>query len=425
MPIINTEHILAVDFGTSNSAAAALVEGKVERIPLELNNDTIPTSVFFNSDDTSTSYGTAANDALAEGHPGRYMRSLKSILGSSLMSERRLLNGRQMDGFDVISDYLTTVKSRAEEFSGHPFTAVLAGRPVHFHTRDPKKDARAEADLKECFHRAGFQNVDFMHEPEAAAISEQQNLQNGALGLVVDIGGGTSDFTLFRNPKEKSEGHAIEVLASHGIRLGGTDFDRQTSMKFMMPHLGHGSQIRRAMGNETVTAPISIFADLSTWEKIPFLYNAKTVRGIDELIYLAPNKRPFERLKSVIEHETGHDLAMLTETTKIALNSTSASTHLVDLSLFETGLKTTISVQDFDAVIMQSSDIIQRELEETLSMSGCIADEVTQIIEVGGGGKMKLIRQSLEKLFPEARILSGATFTAVVDGLALAAGSNL
>ncbi|WP_052265368.1 Hsp70 family protein [Ruegeria sp. ANG-R] len=420
MPVQEKAPILAVDFGTSNSAAAMLADGKITRLPLEPDRDTIPTSVFFNADDNSTYYGTAANIALSEGEPGRYMRSLKSLLGSPIMSESRLLNGRRMDGFDIICDYLTTIKARAEDCTGLSFSHALAGRPVHFHTRDQVKDAQAEADLKQCFLRAGFEHVDFMAEPEAAALSEQDKLHRNSLGLVVDIGGGTSDFTLFRKGKEATEYRLIDILASHGLRLGGTDFDRQTSLNFFMPHLGHKSKIRRAMADETVTAPISIFADLSTWEKIPFLYNAKTLREVRELIYLAPKKRPFERLKNVIEFESGHELAMLTEATKIALNTTDQGYQHVDLSLLDSGLTTDITVDEFDAAIMKSSDILRREIEETLAKAHCAAEDVSQIIEVGGGGKMKLVRQSLKDLFPNAEILSGATFTAVVDGLAMA-----
>ena len=42
-----TAPTLAVDFGTSNSAAAIMVQGKVRRLQLEAGADTLPTAVFF------------------------------------------------------------------------------------------------------------------------------------------------------------------------------------------------------------------------------------------------------------------------------------------------------------------------------------------------------------------------------------------
>ena len=61
---------------------------------------------------------------------------------------------------------------------------------------------------------AGFGQVDFMPEPVAAAIASGAMDQSGEIGLIVDIGGGTSDFSLFRSGRE-----GVEILANHGIRM--------------------------------------------------------------------------------------------------------------------------------------------------------------------------------------------------------------
>ena len=55
---------LAVDFGTSNSAAAVLVEDRVRRIPIEDGAETLPTAVFFPADGGAMRIGAAATDAL-------------------------------------------------------------------------------------------------------------------------------------------------------------------------------------------------------------------------------------------------------------------------------------------------------------------------------------------------------------------------
>ena len=412
---------LAIDFGTSNSAAARMTGGQIRRIPLEAGADTIPTSLFFNAEDHSVAFGKAANLALADGQPGRYMRSLKSVLGTSLKAEKRMLNGRRMSGYDVVASYISHIKNQAEAIENIRFTEVVSGRPVHFHSADATRDARAENDLRQCYHIAGFERVDFVPEPVAAALSERQNLTEGGVGLVVDIGGGTSDFAVFRNKAGNPQNASlIDVLAAHGIRLGGTDFDRQTSIKFMMPFLGRGAEIGRPMGAGTIPAPKALYSELSTWQMIPFLYNAKTLRDIDDLIYLARDKRPFQRLRDVIEHETGHDLAMLTEATKIALNETDAAEIDVPLDLLERGLSTRIEVKTFDQTLSQSALKIQDAVGQTLTKAGIDQGEITDVIEVGGGGRMTLIRDSLKSLFPNARFFTGATFTAVVDGLAIA-----
>ncbi|MER2510353.1 MAG: Hsp70 family protein, partial [Amaricoccus sp.] len=74
--------ILAIDFGTSNSAAAILDGGVPRRLPIQPGSDTLPTAVFFPADGAPMRIGDAAGDALIAGETGRYMRALKSVLGT-------------------------------------------------------------------------------------------------------------------------------------------------------------------------------------------------------------------------------------------------------------------------------------------------------------------------------------------------------
>ena len=53
---------------------------------------------------------------------------------------------------------------------------------------------QAEADLRGCYLAAGFAEVAFLPEPEAAALASHGMGPPGRDGLIVDIGGGTSDF---------------------------------------------------------------------------------------------------------------------------------------------------------------------------------------------------------------------------------------
>ena len=81
----------AIDFGTSNSAVARVVDAsglsKIELAPLEQGVTSMPTAVFYSAEDGSRSFGRAAIAQYVDGHEGRLMRSIKSILGSDLMDE--------------------------------------------------------------------------------------------------------------------------------------------------------------------------------------------------------------------------------------------------------------------------------------------------------------------------------------------------
>ena len=80
----------AIDFGTSNSAIALAHASGVQLVALENGQPTMPTAVFYAVEglagyqEPQRSYGRAAIAAYVEGIEGRLMRSMKSILGSTL-----------------------------------------------------------------------------------------------------------------------------------------------------------------------------------------------------------------------------------------------------------------------------------------------------------------------------------------------------
>ena len=69
------QQTLAIDFGTSNSAAAVLEKGRVRRLSIEADADTLPTAVFFAPKGGEMLIGEAASAALIGGEEGRYMRA--------------------------------------------------------------------------------------------------------------------------------------------------------------------------------------------------------------------------------------------------------------------------------------------------------------------------------------------------------------
>ena len=405
---------LGVDFGTSNSAAAYMSAGEVVHVELEEGRETIPTALFFDLYEKQVLTGRPANQALLDGAEGRYMRSLKSVLGTPLMKEQRLLLGRRTDFFEVVSAFLTQLKSRAEEFAGVTFDHVVAGRPVFFHRVDAERNARAERDLKACYHKAGFKEVRFMYEPEAAALESARNYKKGSVGLVVDIGGGTSDFTLF-----EAQDQGVRIIASNGVRVGGTDFDRQISYDHFMPLLGRGAQLTRRFADGTIQAPAHIFSELATWEKIPFLYDEKTLQLAKGMERDAVNRPAFARLVKVLERRLGHDLAFEAERTKIAHNK--GSNHsLVDLSLIEAGLQTELTVEGLENSLLRFGEEIAAAIQETLDAGGIEAQRVETVVSVGGSSSMKIVTDAIQGCLPNVAVKQGDVFTSIVDGLAIA-----
>ena len=404
---------LAIDFGTSNSAAAMLDKGVVRRLPIETGSDTLPTAVFMPLDRSPMKIGQAATDALIGREDGRYMRAMKSVLGTSLLHEPRAIGGKRQSLAAIITQFLVEVKHRAEAAAGQTFAHVLSGRPVHFHTADPGRDAQAEADLRDCYRAAGFDQVNFLYEPEAAALATHGLGTAGEIGLIVDIGGGTSDYSVFR-----SENGKVRILASHGIRLGGTDFDQVLSMSHAMPYLGLNGQLRREMGEGLLPVPRAIYLDLATWSKIPFVYTPDTRSKVAEMVKLAVKPRLMRRLATVVQAELGHDLAFAVERGKITANGGTDAT--IDMNRVEAGLLVPITAASSDKALARFRVTLAEAAQHTCDLAGVTANSIRTVILVGGSSLMKVIAEEARAQFPGAVLRNSEAFTAVVDGLALA-----
>lgn len=410
MTALNT---LGIDFGTSNSAAGIAVAGRPWLVEMEPGEQTLPTAVFFDEDSRSMRIGLSATRALISGEEGRFMRALKSLLGTSLLHEERRLGGERISFATIISRFLAAMKQRAEAATHMEFTHALSGRPVRFHSKDDARNAQAELDLRACYLAAGFQDVMFMYEPEAAlrAATPAQGL-----GLIVDIGGGTSDFTAF----EQGADGATRILASHGVRLGGTDFDRQLSIQHVMPLLGRGSQIRNSFGGGTLSAPNRMFNDLATWQMIPFLYNPENRRAAQDLAANAVEPDKLARLVSVLEDELGHELAFAVERGKIRANGADAD-GLIDLKLLERGLTVALGGTLMNDTLLEQTAAIRSCAAQTLEQAGIRAELVSRVVLVGGSSLLAAVQGEMQVLCPNALLESTNAMTAVADGLALAA----
>lgn len=409
---------LGVDFGTSNTAAGYMLNGKPRLIEFAPGQTTLPTTFFFDYDSRKMLIGEPANQALLDGTDGRFMRALKRVLGTSLMHEPRQLLNERVTFVDIISRFLGEVKARAEADAGVRFDRVLSGRPVVFHGTGDPREAQAEEDLRACYIAAGFTEVDFMPEPEAAAIASGALGQDGTIGLIVDVGGGTSDFSVFQGgPK------GVRILANHGVRIGGTDFDRAISIDRVMPHLGKGTELRKAMGPGSSPTPNAIYNDLATWEKIPFLYTPQNRRMVAEMVKLAHEPKKLARLAKVLEDELGHDLSFAVERGKIAANSGDEAAQ-IRLGKIAPGKAIRLPVASLAESLARHADALADGATETLRLAGLQAADVGKVVYVGGSSLMSMVSDVMKLQFPAAEHSFSEVFTAVTDGLAMAANAG-
>lgn len=403
---------LGVDFGTSNTSAAVLEGDRPRLIELEPGRRSVPTAIFLDYSARRMLFGTEAVEALVAGCEGRLLRAIKRVLGTPLMREPRQLLNRRMTLVDLVGEVLGRVRARAEAETGERLVHVLAGRPVIFH-QEEERDAQAAVDLAEAYRLAGFEEVAWLPEPEAAA--RTCGVEEG-LGLVVDIGGGTSDFTLF----EAQRGRRT-VLASEGVRVGGTDADRALSLAHAMPLLGLGSRLRAEIGGALHDVPLAPYYDLATWERIGFLQTPEMARAAAKMRRLAERPERLARLHTVLEAGLGFEVALAVEAGKIAANGGGGQ---IDLAMVDRNLAAPLPPDRLEVDLAAFAEVVVQGARRTLERAAVVPDAVTHVVHVGGSSLLRPVRRAMAGLFPKAQPVETAAFTAVAEGLALAAGER-
>ena len=425
-----------LDFGTSNSAVAALIDSKIRLVPLGdstigdsiIGADTgsslvsaghkaiIPSAIFFNSEEKNTVFGARAIEEYVDGFVGRLMRSLKSVLGSSLMNESTQVGAGSIDYAEVIRLFVGYLKSSAESTLGRPLEQVVVGRPVYFVDNNPEADERAQDELEAIVRSAGFKAVSFEFEPIAAALDYELQLSEESLVLTMDIGGGTSDFSLMRLVPNRSRirDPREDILAHSGVHIGGTDFDRMLSLKQVLPALGLGSQLQTGLD-----MPVMHFHELATWHEINKLYTKEVMASIASLKLRAQSPKLLGRFYRLLELRRGHYLAQLVEAAKVELSQTSETS--VDLGFLEKSLEVAISQDQLCEATQHAVQRIMNGAEEMLKLALVKKTDVDQIVLTGGSTAMPLFEVMVKHTFPGVEVVRGDRFASIAQGLGLIA----
>ncbi|MBL8318903.1 MAG: Hsp70 family protein [Burkholderiaceae bacterium] len=421
-------HHCAIDFGTSNSAVALPRRdggAGVELVALEGAFTGMPTAVFYAVEGLAAFqsperlYGRAAIAAYVDGTEGRLMRSMKSILGSTLVERATEVGGgHQVRYLDVIAAYLRHLKSRAESHAGLAIDRAVIGRPVFFVDDEPERDAAAQSALERVAREVGFAEVQFQYEPIAAAFDHEQTVSREQVVMVADIGGGTSDFSVVRvGPARRTRlDRRDDILANHGVHVAGTDFDRRIELAHVMPLLGLGSLgPPRADGEPPREVPSGIYFDLATWHLINTCYAPARVLEIRGLREWYADARTHARLMQVLERRLGHALIAKAEDAKIGLSAAPATR--IDLGLIESGLAAELREPQAMAAIAHDRERIAAAAREALRQAALAPARLDAIYFTGGSTGLDALVQAIGAVAPGAAQVRGDRFASVATGL--------
>jgi hypothetical chaperone protein len=414
---------LGVDFGTSNTVIAAVDSSRhthVLNIRSRLGaSPTMPSILCFRPSERSrvdppiSSAGTdAIEDYLGRTGPARLVQSTKSFLGTRSFVDTRIFSQsftlEQLIGTLLGHCYRT---SNAREYLGH--TPLVIGRPIKFAGSSPD-DALAQSRLEAAFELAGSKPTGVGLEPEAAAYAFSRTARGKHVILVVDLGGGTSDFSIVELDADRSP-PTIVPLAQTGVGIAGDRFDYAIVYNAVCPALGLGSSFRPE--SKELPIPLWIYSSFASWHQLSMMNTPQTLRYIAEIMQSARDAEAFEGLVHVIRNDEGFSLFQAISRVKQELSSQSSSRLL-----FKAGpitIDRVVHRTEFEEWIAPDLAEIVATADVCLESAGVRAADVTRVFTTGGTSLVPAVREAFARKFGADKLIGGDEFASVAQGLAL------
>jgi hypothetical chaperone protein len=413
-----SKFLYGIDFGTTNSALSIYDEEKREIIKTII----VPSLLYFQQDQgaiESLNYvvGEQAITAyLKDGMKGRFIKSVKQILSRTTFTETRIHN-RRYSAADLVTLILKDLKGKADEFIGYDCGKAIIGRPVFFDDDSAQKDTLAQSRLKKAAENAGFNEVRFQFEPIGAAFAYEKTITKKENVLVADLGGGTTDFTyLVLDPaKVGSKDRKNDMMASGGIYIGGDSFDSDFMWDKGTPYFGKNT-LYEATPGKVLTVPISLFANICSWDKMNFFNGLRIQKDLEDYYYYSKKDRKFKNLLTLVDNNLGYSVFQAIEKTKIELSDQDRSTF--SYSNMEIEINEEISIDQYNAIIDKDIQKISAYLDEFMLKNNIEASAIDSLFLTGGSSLVGAVQKLFRTRFPHIPMNSGDNFTSVAQGLA-------
>jgi hypothetical chaperone protein len=420
------ERAFGLDFGTTNSALALATADNRVQLAQFSGTPAFRSILYFDEQEAGRSASVrvvAGPDAIASylhaKTAGRLIQSMKSYLASRLFSQTQIFGGTYALE-ELIGILLRYLRKSAEVQFGDLGSTLVVGRPVQFSgAKDQADDEFAMSRLRAAFANAGFEKVQFLPEPVAAAYKYQQRLDHGELVLIADFGGGTSDFSLVQL-KTQTFGKAkvqSSVIGTGGVAIAGDTFDSRLVRKLVAPILGLGSTYKSQFG-KILPVPNWLYEHLERWHYLSFLKTRKNMDLLRKIRFQALDPQRIDALIDLIDHDLGYRLYESIERTKCSLSDeTQCDFHFGEAAV---EIDQPVSRTHFESWIGPELDQIRRCIDRLLTTCNVAPQDVDAIFMTGGSSFVPAIRKLFENKFGnETPIRAGQEFTSVAEGLAI------
>ena len=348
--------VIGIDLGTTNSCVSVMEGKEPEVIANAEGGRTTPSMVGFANDGERLVGQTAKRQAVT--NPTKTVFSVKRFMGRkfdevseeirevpfTVKSGARDLASVEIDGTDytppeIAAIVLQKMKATAEDYLGEEVTQAVVTVPAYFN------DAQRQA-TKDAGSIAGLEVLRIVNEPTAAALAYGLDKETSSEKIAVyDLGGGTFDISIL----ELGDG-VFEVKSTNGdTHLGGDDFDQH----------------------------------IIDWIAAEF----QQTEGID----LRQDPMALQRLKEAAEKA------------KCELSSSGTTEiHLPFITADQTGPKhvqMSLTKAKFEQLVEDLVERTKGPCLQALKDSGLRADQIDEVILVGGSTRMPKVQELVKELF--------------------------
>lgn len=354
--------VIGIDLGTTNSCVAIVENGSTKVIENSEGARTTPSIIAYTTEEILVG-ATAKRQAVT--NPKNTIYAAKRLIGRKFKEDvvqkdldlmpYKIVEAPNGDAWikaqdkelappQISAEVLRKMKKTAEDYLGSEVTQAVITVPAYFN------DSQRQA-TKDAGKIAGLEVLRIINEPTAAALAygvDKADKRDRKVA-VYDLGGGTFDISIIEIANVDGE-KQIEVLSTNGDTfLGGEDFD-QRIMDFLVDEF-------------------------------------KKEQGVD----LKKDMLALQRLKEAAEKA------------KIELsNSSQTDVNLPYITADHTGpkhLNIKLSRAKLESLV---EELINRSIEPckiALKDAGVNANEIDEVILVGGMTRMPKVQETVEKLF--------------------------
>ncbi|WP_421569823.1 Hsp70 family protein [Stenotrophomonas sp. PD6] len=336
-------------------------------------------------------YGDEALEAYFEENEGNLVQSPKSMLGYNLHPRaRQTITG-------IATHILEHIRLTASRQLETPVRTATLGRPVQFRSSIGAAGNDQALDiLHTAAIAAGFDSVDFLEEPAAAAMHYHAESAQEHDAVVVDIGGGTTDVAHAR----VGGAQAPKIHRAWGIARGGTDIDLALSLGGYMPLFGRGES--RVPAHHYVEA--AMVQDMTRQRD----FRQHNYRDAE-----APWGKRLQALQ-----ETGNTARLYREVERCKIALSSDEQHDSALGFIERDLGVRIDSPRLQAAAGGYLAELTALLEQ---VRADIGHDPAAIFLTGGMSRAGYLQAAVGAAFPASTLVRGNPSFGVVHGLAWAA----